>query len=432
MILQTFVTFVISRLVLYGLVFLAPADQFDTSTELTLKRLLTAESSSRSGDFWNRHLWNKLLSWDAVFFLKGMTSDDGVPKFEHEYAFSPLWIRFVRFWAGTNDLYHVLKTGVVLENILFFSSSVVLYQLTKKLFSQSDRESFYAKRLAKITTNLFIFTSASGFLTGIYSEPLSFALAFLGMLCRELSVEVTLPNGIDCMWSKWLHYVISSICFSIATINRPNCVLLGIYYIFDLFELTKNKKFIKAIAFPLLAGTILFICCVYQHYVLPFEIFCPERGDWCHTQLTPNFPFTTVSFYNHIQDHYWNVGFLKYWTINNIPNFVLAMPNIVVFLYSTIYFSRIYPHFRLKPLIFITQALLIMLAFFAHVQIINRVSSFIPLHFFYLADRILKTSYKQEESRPVGDDKIVKTYVYWLALWIPLQTVLFASFLPPA
>lgn len=49
-----------------------------------------------------------------------------------------------------------------------------------------------------------------------------------------------------------------------------------------------------------------------------------------------------------------------------------------------------------------------------------------------MADRILKTSYKQDDTRPIGDDKIVKAYIYWLALWIPLQTVLFACFLPPA
>lgn len=221
-------------------------------------------------------------------------------------------------------------------------------------------------------------------------------------------------------------------CFSFATLNRPNCVLLGIYYIFDLLQLAKDKKVLKAVAFPLLAGVFLFICCVYQHYILPFDTFCPQRGGWCETQLSASLPFTSVNFYNHIQDHYWNVGFLKYWAINNIPNFLLAMPNIVVLLYSTIYFSKIYPHYRLKPLIIITQALLIMLIFFAHVQIINRVSSFIPLHLWYMADRILKTSYKQDDTRPIGDDKIVKAYIYWLALWIPLQTVLFACFLPPA
>lgn len=428
MIVRTSLVFVVSRLVLYGLIFLAPEGQFDTSTELTLNRLV----ADGSKDYWNRHLWNKLLSWDAVFFIKGMTSEDGIPEFEHEYAFSPLWIRFVRLCAGNNELYDVLKVGVLLENVLFFLSSIVLYYLTRRLFSQSNRESFYAKRLAGISTDLFIFTSASGFLTGIYSEPLSFALAFSGMLCRELSVEVTIPSGLDCMWSKWPLYILSSMCFSFATLNRPNCVLLGIYYIFDLLQLAKDKKVLKAVAFPLLAGVFLFICCVYQHYILPFDTFCPQRGGWCETQLSASLPFTSVNFYNHIQDHYWNVGFLKYWAINNIPNFLLAMPNIVVLLYSTIYFSKIYPHYRLKPLIIITQALLIMLIFFAHVQIINRVSSFIPLHLWYMADRILKTSYKQDDTRPIGDDKIVKAYIYWLALWIPLQTVLFACFLPPA
>lgn len=432
MILRTSLIFAASRLVLYGLIFLAPESQFDTSTELTLKKLLAPDLISKSSEYWNRHLWNKLLSWDAVYFAKGMTSKGGIPEFEHEYAFSLLWIRMVRYFARSDDLYDVLKTGVLLESMLFYASTIILYHLTKRLFSSSNKDSFYAKRLAGVATNLFIFTSASGFLNGIYSEPLSFALAFSGMLCRELSVEVTLPSGLDCRWPKWPLYLLSTAFFGLAVMNRPNCVLLGIYYIFDLFQLAKEKRFFKALAFPLLAGILLFICCVYQHYVVPFGIFCPQRGGWCQTQLIDGLPFTISNFYSHIEAHYWNVGFMHYWTVNNIPNFLVALPTIVVLLYSTIYFSRIYPYFRLKPLIITVQLLLITLIFFAHVQIINRASSFIPLHLWYMADRILKVSYKKEDTRPVGDDKIVKAYVYWLALWIPLQSVLFACFLPPA
>ncbi|QLQ80361.1 hypothetical protein HG537_0D03620 [Torulaspora globosa] len=426
MILGITLTFVISRLCLYGLIFLAPNSQFDTSTELTLKKLQAIDVD----DYWNVHFWNKLLSWDAVFFLKGMTLKDGNSRFEHELAFSPLWASMVKYLANTDDVYETLKIGVLVENILFYSSSIVLYYLTRVIFSENNKKQFYGKRLAKITTNLFIFTSASGFLTGIYSEPLSFALTFIGILLHEKSISTTIPNGIDCVWSRWPLYLLSAIFFGLATINRANCVLLGIYYVVDLLQLILERRLLKALFFPFLAGTTMLIACLYQHYSLPYRAFCPQRGEWCTTRLFDGLPFTTMSFYGFIQSRYWNCGFLKYWTLNNIPNFLIAMPNFVVMFYSTIYFTRIYPSFRVRPLVFITQALLIMIALFAHVQIINRISSFIPLHLWYLADRLLRKSFNDQHT--VGDDKIVKGYIYWLAFWIPLQTVLFACFLPPA
>ncbi|QLL34442.1 hypothetical protein HG536_0G03040 [Torulaspora globosa] len=426
MILGITLTFIVSRLILYGLIFVAPTGQFDTSTELTLKKL----QALGTDDYWNVHLWNKLLSWDAVFFLKGMTSKGKIPRFEHELAFSTLWSSMVKYFAKTDDVYQTLKVAVLLENILFYSSSVVLYYLTRAIFSENNKKQYYGKRLAKISTNLFIFTSASGFLTGIYSEPLSFALTFVGILLHEKSTSTTIPNGIDCNWSRWPFYFLSAIFFAVATINRANCVLLGIYYIVDLLQLVSHRRMLKALFFPLLAGTTMLIVCLYQHYSLPYQAFCPQRGEWCTTQMFDGLPFTKTNFYGFIQSRYWNCGFLRYWTLNNIPNFLIAMPNFVVMFYSTIYFTRIYPSFRVRPLVFVTQAFLIMIALFAHVQIINRVSSFIPLHLWYLADRLLRNSFR--EQHPVGDDKIVKGYIYWLAFWIPIQTVLFACFLPPA
>lgn len=426
MLLGTTLTFVASRLVLYGLILLAPIGQFDTSTELSLQKLVAPGADK----FWNVHLWNKLLSWDAVFFLKGMTCTEYSGSYEHESAFSPLWTRLVRHFAKTDDVYETLKVAVLLENFLFYSSCIVLYYLTRKIFSENNKKLYYANRLARITTTLFIFTSAAGFLTGIYSEPLSFCLTFVGILFHEISIITTIPNGVDCKWSRWPLYTLSAIFFSGATLNRPNCVLLGIYFVVDLFQMVMHRRFLKALLFPLAAGILMGSVCLYQHFILPYETFCPQRGEWCTTQFFQGLPFTRTTFYGYIQSHYWNCGFLKYWTVNNIPNFLIAMPNFVVMLYSTVYFTRIYPYFRVRPLVFITQAFLITILLFAHVQIINRVSSFIPLHLWYLADRLLRKPFSDKQI--TGDDKLVKCYIYWLAFWIPLQTILFACFLPPA
>ncbi|CAI4055167.1 GPI-anchor transamidase GPI18 SKDI_02G1130 [Saccharomyces kudriavzevii IFO 1802] len=425
--------FVLFRSIQYLLVFLTPVRQFDTSTAPLLNELCSSPTEINS--YWNKYFWNKLLAWDAVFFIKNMTSRNGKPQFEHEYAFSQLWSSLVRWVTKSNseNIYHVLKVAVAMENVLFYLSGIVLYFLTKKTFSHSKKQSQFSESIARKTSLLFFLTSAAGFLTSIYSEPLSFFLAFIGILSRESSISIPVSGQFDCPWRYWFSYsFISMICFTLASLNRSNCILLGIYFVFDLIELTKNRRLVKAICFPLLSGLLMLSALIYQQYYLPYRTFCPQRGEWCKSQLFPNLFITTTSLYSYIQGHYWEVGFLKYWTLNNLPNFLLAVPNIIILVYSSMYFSKIYPSYNLKPLVWITRVLVVTVCIFAHVQILNRIASFIPLHLWYLADRLVKTSDPKQMENPKGDDKIVKFYIYWLAFWIPLQTVLFAAFLPPA
>ncbi|CAI4037247.1 hypothetical protein SMKI_02G1150 [Saccharomyces mikatae IFO 1815] len=425
--------FVLFRSIQYLLVFLTPIRQFDTSTLLLLNELCS--SPSEINNYWNKYFWNKLLSWDTVFFIKNMTSENGKPQFEHEYAFSQLWPSLVRFFVKNNNknVYHVLKVAVAIENVLFYLSGVVLYFLTKKMFSQNIKQSQFSRSIARKTSLLFFLTSAAGFLTSIYSEPLSFFLTFVGIWSRECSISIPVLGRFDIPWRYWFSYsFISMTCFTLASLNRSNCVLLGIYFVFDLIELIKNRKLVKAICFPLLSGSLMLSALLYQQYYLPYKTFCPQRGEWCKSELLPNFFVTKTSLYSYVQGHYWGVGFMKYWTLNNIPNFLLAVPNIIILIYSSVYFSEIYPFHNLKALVWIARALIVIVCFFAHVQILNRIASFLPLHLWYLADRLVKTSDQKKMENPKGDDRIVKFYIYWLVFWIPLQTVLFAAFLPPA
>ncbi|EDO18075.1 hypothetical protein Kpol_1045p62 [Vanderwaltozyma polyspora DSM 70294] len=428
--------FVSVRFVQYLLIYLSPNTQFDTSTELLLKEL--GVSNDSLNEFWNINLWNKLLSWDSVFFLKRIVSQQGTTiQYEHERAFSIIWCELIRYFTSYSiDLYYSLKIAVVIENLLFYISTIVLYYLTVITFNNNNVSSNnLSHKIARKTSLLFIISGFSGYVTGIYSEPLSFCLTFIGMFARQYSISIITSNDMDINWCKWpLYSIVSTMCFTLATVNRSNCILLGLFYIFDLIKLVSVKKYQRAIFFPLLSGLIMLTHLLYYYYYIPFNTYCPERGEWCQTQIIKSLPFTKISFYNFIQLHYWNVGFLKYWTLNNIPNFLFAIPNIIVLSYSTIYFTKIYPLVNLTPLVWITRTLVILLLFFAHTQIINRVSSFIPLHLWYLADRLVKnTIIKKDDNEELkGDDKIVKIYIYWLIIWIPLQTILFACFLPPA
>ncbi|CCF57069.1 hypothetical protein KAFR_0C00740 [Kazachstania africana CBS 2517] len=416
--------FLIGKSVQYLLVISTPPFPFDTSTSLLLDTLVT--DKSEISNLANRLVWNKLLSWDAVYFIKGMIDS---PEFENEFAFSLLWKKLVKMSTNGDNFYRILYTAVFYENIFHLLSCLVLYHLTLETFGSKRK---FSREMALKTSILFVFTSAAGFLLSIYSESLSCLLAFTGVWLRELSVKFVSSKQFDIPWKYWPLYVIATtLCFTLATVNRTNCILLGLFYIFDLFQLIKLRHYKKAFLIPFLAGFLMFSCIIYQQYYIPFRTFCPQRGEWCHTQI---YGFITKeSLYSFIQSRYWNVGFLRYWTISNVPNFIMGFPNLIILVYSIIYFTRVYPINNLKPLCLISGGFLIIMIFLAHFQIINRLITFIPLHLWYLADRLVKKGQiKEGKMMRGGDDTIVKSYIYWLMIWIPVQTVLFACFLPPA
>ena len=76
---------------------------------------------------------------------------------------------------------------------------------------------------------------------------------------------------------------------------------------------------------------------------MPFAIELPPRrslklpsslpvSDWCHGRM----PMP----YGYIQDKYWNVGFLRYFELRQIPNFIIAAPVIYVVLSHSLRFVR--------------------------------------------------------------------------------------------
>ena len=249
--------------------------------------------------------WHKLLAWDAVYFVKNSSGE--VPQFEHEWAFSMFWARLLR----SGDLATLVLKGSALNVCLHYVSVWLIYALTKLTFPRFG--SGVHEQLALTTAMLFVLSSAGGFLVSVYSEPIAFTLSLLGMLLRQWSIKMDVYGNLQLESWKWLAYSLTSVCFSIGMLNRSNCLLLGIYYVFDCCNLLRQRRWGAALLYPLLSGVVLFSAFGYYHYYLPFVTLCPERGEWCKNQVF-NLPISYSSLYSYIQAKHWNVGFLRYWT----------------------------------------------------------------------------------------------------------------------
>jgi len=162
---------------------------------------------------------------------------------------------------------------------------------------------------------------------------------------------------------------------------------------------------------------------------------------------------------------YRGVGFLKYWTLSNVPLFLLAAPmlylmNRTAFLVMTTQYhgidsgestpalrshglveqktttksdsiasdAKLQSHRQrdalLVPLALLQFTLAAMAMTSFHVQIITRISSGYPLWYLVLAREIVD-----------GDRiemRMTRWTVQWMVMYALVQGVLFASFLPPA
>lgn len=144
-----------------------------------------------------------------------------------------------------------------------------------------------------------------------------------------------------------------------------------------------------------------------------------------------------------------NVGFLKYWTVSNLPLFCLAAPMLALLCQSALsalqkpLAEQIYLSFAPEASsqktslrqscltrLAIPQGLLAITALTSyHVQIINRISSGYPVWYWYLASLALDNT---KFSQPTTGGRLFSAATQGMAMYGLIQAVLFGSFLPPA
>lgn len=249
--------------------------------------------------------------------------------------------------------------GLIFVQVSFVIGCVGLYKLTWHYFG--------SETIAFRTTLSFVFTSANIFMSALYTESPFAMLTFWGMY-------FTLAQG---------RIFTGSLFFASAGMFRSNGILGVLFIGYAAFRKGEICKGVIGCCFAVLP------------YILygwwSKNLFCMNSTpvpDWC----------SQSSIYEYIQDTFWGVGFLKYWTLQHSGQILLMLPTLFVAVMG-VYgwasqgiwcirsgdlqgFSKWFRTSE-KFLPFIAQMGLLTLftVFFANCQILTRILTSCPIYF---------------------------------------------------
>ncbi|KAF2659966.1 glycosyltransferase family 76 protein [Lophiostoma macrostomum CBS 122681] len=442
-------TFVAWKSFLTLLTALCPGPGYDTSGLVLFGEIGHRHAAFPSSSYQDRIALN-LFRWDSLYFV--MAAKRGY-RYEQEWAFSWAYSKglgalkdFV-FGPTEDHVKYYIWSGFIVSNLFHLLSVLVLYRLIRRVMPPRANN-----RIALVTAILHVFSPAGLFLTAPYTESLFAALNFTGMLHYVLAKQASSASGAWTL-SQDAYMLSSGAFFGLATLVRSNGLLSGVIFLFEVacslpsfltwkWELHDLRRTI----ITCVAGCFLFVGFVtpqviaYQEYCASSDTTTDGRP-WCEKQIP--------SIYSWVQRHYWNVGFLRYWTLSNLPLFLAAAPMLWLLSVSSLTVLRevqrrqsvgvpacqspgalgqaspeaklcAFPQLALPQL-----ALAVTAATTFHVQIINRIASGYPIWYMVIAEWIVNQSQNQEKSRSSATFR-------WMFMYAIIQGVLFANFLPPA
>ncbi|XP_058447621.1 GPI mannosyltransferase 2 [Malaya genurostris] len=357
-------------------------------------------------------LFGGLHRWDAQYFLH--IAEYGYT-YENTLAFLPLFPFVVKMltmaFGGTSSVVTYrelsLALAVVLNVIFFVLAAKALYKLSNMVLGN--------KKKSELAVILFCFNPASIFFTAPYTESLYSWLSFTVMVqCIDdiNSVLITVPLSL------------SLLCRSNGMLN------IGFLLYFSIRRIMSQKSFhdIICIVSKLFSVVMIIIfhygiAQVYNYYLFCFEqkFTFPahvkdyavthslvlagnktnESSPWCSNYL----PLS----YSYVQSHYWNVGFMNYYELKQLPNFLLALPAIYLIISNSYKYAndnwdfcarlglfqvnkkllKNMKNYDRLAFVFIAHGMFLTLfsALFVHVQVMTRmIASSSPLLYWFAAD----------------------------------------------
>ncbi len=171
-----------------------------------------------------------------------------------------------------------------------------------------------------------------------------------------------------------------------------------------------------------------------NHNYIAYLVFCKSATDvtpaWCAHSLP--------SIYTYTQSRYWNVGFLRYWSFSQLPNFIVAAPLFFLIADFLIAYARYHllsssrnrnatdrasmPFYNISLFPHLVHSVILscMLLLNAHTQIILRLAPSMPIVYWAVA-RLIATR-----------ATLGRQWVTWCTIWGIVSIILWTSFLPPA
>ena len=367
---------------------------------------------SSSADALVIQLVSPLLRWDALYFLS--IARDGY-ELEKQHAFYPLYPAVVRAASGATSALlplcpatSIALTALVLNQLLFVPCVLLLYSLVRRLSSA---------RVALMSAALLVVSPATVFLVAPYTECVFLLLSLCGFHLYERG---------------WL--LPASAVFALTAATRSNGVLYAVFPCWTLLTtgLRWWKGGVKAAQVAYQAGVVG--ACIGL-------IFAPSVGynlwsarPYCDlaSSLLPLPPYCDTwypSMYSYIQQHYWGVGFLRYYTLTQLPNFVLAGP--MIGLSCAVLWSGWSRGAVLDvrgvwgPYVVLHGIMLGVGLTVLHVQVMTRFMSALPTVYVWMAELWMRET--EGKGREMGR---IRWWLYWCVGYMTLGTVLFTLFLP--
>ncbi|POR37351.1 GPI mannosyltransferase 2 [Tolypocladium paradoxum] len=401
----------------------AVGPDYDTSTSLFFERLYGSHAHVPA-------LAARLTRWDALYFMH--YARNGYV-YEQEWAFGAAMPTVVRgvlapfpSWSfGANAAVEPL-VAITLAHVSHLIAVLALYRLTMVISNDT--------KLAFVASALHIISPAGLFLSAPYAESPFACLSFIGNLLFALGIR----NKRDQL--KRLALVVGAgAIFGLATAFRSNGLSSGVLFVVGAvncllaFARRPSLSRLLTLAAPVVGGICVAAGSIMPQFVA-WRRYCGASLDdleprpWCSR--------TVPSIYTFVQDEYWNVGFLRYWTLNQLPLFLLASPMLTILLKSGSDIVRdplrglrllksgpVEDYRMFVRALAASQLLVAVLAITTyHVQIVSRLSSGYPVWYWWVAGCLID---KRRQSWGL-------TIAIFMAMYAGIQGGLFASFLPPA
>ena len=368
------------------------------------------------------------VHWDGIHFLSIAESGYTHDKLT---AFMPLWPLILRFAAQIPpiSLVPICSTvklaivAVISANTCFIISVVVFYYLSQRLLPL---------RIAYIAAVLYVFSPAAVFVSVGYTEALYSLITLTALTLYEYQYQT-----------------LAALIFAFSVLTRTNGLLYCAFYLLralmtirHALQTPRSYKsafvYISAIIGPTILHIIIiitpYIC--FSSYIISH--FCSRddnnqttKPTYCHDKLP--------TIYAYVQSEYWNVGLLSYFTVKQIPNFLLAAPMIISVSFALTLYGRNRWQTYMKSdhwsennamdaYVCHLAISLVVCVCLVHIQVTTRILAMLPALYWTIA--LMADQNSNDRGMSSSSHLISLVWSYWWTIYATVGSILFAMFLP--